>query len=304
MKHLPDKVNIKHGRYYYVVVEDGKRKWLKLTRVSEGESAFYIALGKIQRRSAETLSDVFDLYIAKGMNDLAPGTQKGYLGYIRRSLRPAFGDMLPDDVEQGDVAEFLEIRKDMGAAVTGNRERACLMAVFNFAMRRRLATRNPCHGVARNPEKPKDRYVEHDEYLAYFDAADDYVQDLMAVIYLIGLRPDEARKLKKSQLTPKGIRWKEGKTGKVKIVEWSSALQFFVTRASSRFPDSPYVLNNSLGGRWTEWAMHSVLRRIRKRVDVERWTWHDLRAKAESDSEEGLGLLPLYKRHTRIKPVR
>ena len=125
----------------------------------------------------------------------------------------------------------------------------------------------------------------------------------MAGIYLMGLRPGEAREMRREQITPNGIRWQESKTGKVKIVEWSSALQFFITRASSRSPDSPYVLTNSLGGRWTEWVMHSVLRRIRQRVDVERWTWHDLRAKAESDSAEGMGLLPLYKRHTRIKPV-
>ena len=36
-----------------------------------------------------------------------------------------------------------------------------------------------------------------------------------------------------------------------------------------------------------------------RRLKVE-WTFHDLRAKAESDSETGLGLLTRYKRARRV----
>jgi integrase len=258
---------------------------------------------------SETLDDVFDQYIAKALPDLSPTTQRDYLGFIngRKAgdtgvLRLVFGESLPDDIEPTHIAQFLRMRAENGAAVTGNRERSCLSSVFNFAMRMGLASRNPCHGVKRNPEKPKTRYVRNDEYLAAFEAAEEYVQDLMAVIYLMGLRPNEARSLKRQQITPKGIRWEESKTGKVKIISWTPALQFFITRACSRC-ESDYVLTNSLGRRWTEWGMHSALRRIRARVDGPTWTWHDLRAKAESDSAEGMGLLPLYKRAVRIKPV-
>ncbi len=306
MKHLPDKVHIKHGRYYYVVVEDGKRKWVALTRVSEGESAFYIQLGKIKRHGVETLSDIFDLYLSspRGILRYAESTQKMYRRYIRTSLRPVFGSLRPGEVDQCDIYEFLDTRAEMGAPIVANREKSCLTSVYNFAMRKRLARSNPCHGVERNDETPKDRYVRDDEFLRAFEGAAEFVQDLMAVIYLMGLRPNEARKLKKNQLLPNGIRWEESKTGQVKIVEWTPAVQYFITRACSRFPESDYVLNNSLGARWGEWAMHSALRRIRRRVDGPTWTWHDLRAKAESDSLEGMGLLPLYKRVKRIKPVR
>ena len=302
MENLPDNVHIKGGRYYYVTQVSGKREWIPLTRVDEGEAEFYIALGRVKRYGRETLSDIFDQYLTSGICSLAPGTQKSYRGYIRRTLRPVFGEMLPDDVEPVDVAQYLELRKEQGAAVAANREKACLSSVYNFAMRKRLASRNPCKNVTRNRERPKNRYVRDDEYLEAFEGAEPYVQDLMAVIYLMGLRPNEARELKRSQITPKGIRWEESKTGRVKIVEWTSALQYFITRATSRC-DSRYVLTNSLGGPWTQWGMSSAMRRIRRRVDGPTFTWHDLRAKAESDSEEGMGLLPLYKRVTRIKPV-
>lgn len=310
MKRLPDNVHIKHGRYYYVYQESGKRKWVPLTRVDQGDVALYTQYAKVLRTGAETMNDIFDLYIAKAIPDLALTTQRDYLGFINGRtdddtgvLRQVFGDMLPDETEPTHIAQFLELRKEQGAPVTGNRERSCLSSIFNFAMRKGLATRNPCHGVARNTEKAKDRYVRNDEYLAAFEAAEPYVQDLMAGIYLAALRPIEARELNRNQLTPNGIRWEESKTGKVNLIEWTPALQFFVTRAVSRC-DSHWVFTNSLGGKWTEWGMHSALRRLRGRVDGPRWTWHDLRAKAESDSKEGMGLLPLYKRVRRIKPVR
>lgn len=303
MKHLPDRVHIKHGAYYYVAVVDGKRKWRHLCRVSDGEAKLYVEYAKAIRGTPSTMTAIFDQYIGSGMTDLADGTKAGYLGYIRRSLRPVFGELEPEDIEAADIYEFLDIRREQGAKIVANREIACLSSVFNFAIRRRLARYNPRLGVARNKEIPKSRYIRHDEFLASFEAAEDYVQDLMAGIYLMGLRPGEARNLLKSQITPNGIRWEESKTGKIKLIEWSSALQFFITRACSRTPESPYIFSNSLGGRWTEWAMHSALRRLRSRVDGERWTWHDLRAKAESDSEKGMGMLPLYKRMSRIKPV-
>ena len=302
MKHLPDNVHIKHGRYYYVVQDDGKRRWVGLTRIDEGEAELYIALGKVKRMGHETLSDIFDLYMAHALPRLAPATQRDYCGYISRVLRPVFGDSLPDDIEPVDIAQFLDLRAEQGAPTVANREAACLSSIYNFAMRRRMASRNPCRGVSRNPEKPKNRYVRNDEFLRYFEAADDYVQDLMAGIYLMGLRPGEARAMKRSQLTPKGIRWEESKTGRVKLIEWTPALQYFITRAVSR-DTSDYVFTNSLGRKWTEWGMHSALRRLRTKVGGESWTWHDLRAKAESDSKESMGLLPLYKRLTRIRPV-
>jgi hypothetical protein len=39
------------------------------------------------------------------------------------------------------------------------------------------------------------------------------------------------------------------------------------------------------------------------RLQVE-WTFHDLRAKAESDHRKGLGLLARYKRAKQLEPTR
>jgi integrase len=124
----------------------------------------------------------------------------------------------------------------------------------------------------------------------------------MAGLYLTGLRQGDIRTMKRTQITPHGIRVEQGKTGKVVIVAMSESLRYFVIRAQTRSPQSPYVFTNSQGDPWTYWAIQSQVRRLKAVVGHD-WTLHDVRAKAESDHSEGLGLLPLYKRARRVKPV-
>lgn len=185
--------------------------------------------------------------------------------------------------------------------MVANREVACLSSVFNFGMRSGDCQSNPCHGVRRNPQPPRTRYIEHEEFRAAIDGAPEAFQDFLAALYLTGLRQSEIRRLRKSQLEAGRIVIREPKTGKVTRVEVSDTLQGFLLRACSRTPQSPFVFTNTQGEPWTVWAIQSQSRRLKGKTD---WTLHDVRAKAETDSESGLGLLPLYRRARRIKAVR
>lgn len=306
-----DRVFIRHNAYHYDLGRDehGKRRSKLLCRLTDGEPAMYEALGRLLRKPAVTIDDLLTEYLAHGMTDLSPRTRNDYAIYVRRQLRKRFGHMAAADLRPTHVAQFLEGRKKGGGKVVANKEIACLSSAFEYGQRVGLCDGNPCRQVRRNKTKPKDRYVRHDEFLLHFDAAPDHVQDVMAGIYLMELRPGEARELRRTSITPKGIRFEESKTGKIKIIEWSPALQFFLTRATSRAPNSPFVFTNSRGEKWTEWAMYSALQRLRadlaeQGVEAAPWTWHDLRAKGESDHQDGgMGLLPLYRRARRHRPV-
>jgi integrase len=236
------------------------------------------------------------------MQELAPATQRDYLGYINRHLRAVFGETVPGDVHSGHIARYLQNRLDAGSGVVANREIACLSSVYNFGMRRGDCIHNPCRGVKRNTQKPRTRYVRDDEFLKAFEAASEPFQDFLASLYLTGFREQDLRSLRRNQLTPNGIRIEEAKTGKLRIVSWSESLRFFILRACSRV-DGQFVFTNSHGKPWGQWAVQSVVRRLKGKIGHD-WTLHDIRAKAESDHSEGLGLLPLYKRSTRVKPVR
>lgn len=299
-----DRVFTRHGAYHLDLGRvDGKRRSKVLSRIGDGESALFAALAKVTRPGATTIRELLTSFMLHGMKELAPTTQADYRGYIERRLMKHFGDMAPDDLETTDVAQYLERRKEKGRSVS-NKEVACLASAYQYGMRHGLCSRDPTKGVKRNRVKPKDRYVRDDEFLAHFNAAPEWMQDVMAGIYLMALRPGEADALLKTQITPQGVRFEESKTGKVRQISWSPALQYFLTRATSRAPESPYVFTNSRGEPLTKWARHSALRRVREIVGGEDFTWHDLRAKGESDSKEGMGLLPLYKRAHRSNPVR
>ena len=122
--------------------------------------------------------------------------------------------------------------------MSANKEIAALSSAFEYGQRMGMSNGNPCRQVRRNKTKPKDRYVRDDEFLAVFNAAPEFLQDYMAGCYLMGLRPGEGRDMLRSSLTPRGIVFEESKTGKRKEIAWSPALQFFITRATSRFPES------------------------------------------------------------------
>jgi integrase len=308
---LPQKVRVKNGSYYYDCGRDehGVRHWKKLSRISAGEHELYKALAKITRGGVATLNDLFDKYLgSEKFKALAPATQRDYLGYIKRTLRPVFGDCEPDEVTSGHVAQFLQRRFDGGAGVVANREMACLSSVYNLGLRTDDAKFNPCHGVSRNTERPRTRYVEHDEFRKVFDAVSEPFQDFLAALYLTGLRQQDIRAMKRSQITPQGLRVTHrktvGTTGKTVLVEMSEALRYFIIRAQTRAPSSVYVFTNENGDPWGAWAIQSQVRRVRDRIGRHDWTLHDVRAKAESDHETGLGLLPLYRRVQRVKPVR
>ena len=85
---LPPKVHEKNGRYYYV----HQNKWIKLTRVDEGESRLYLALHEVTAEKPATLGQIMNLYIAKGMGELRLSTRQRYLGSIDR-LKHHFGHM-------------------------------------------------------------------------------------------------------------------------------------------------------------------------------------------------------------------
>jgi integrase len=301
---LPPRVRVKNGAYHYDLGRDesGKRRWRKLCRLADGEHALYKALAAVTRPRVRDLNSLFDKYLgSETFRSLAPATQRDYAGYIRRTLRPWAGHCEPDEISAGDIAQLLQRRLEGGAPVVANREVACLSSVYNFGMRSGDCETNPCRGARRNPQPPRTRYVEHAELEAAIAGAPEAFQDFLQALYLTGLRQSELRRLKKAQVDAERITVREPKTGKLVVVEITDLLRFHLLRASSRTPESPYVFTNTQGEPWTVWAIQSQSRRLKGKTD---WTLHDVRGKAETDSESGLGLLSLYRRARRIKAVK
>jgi hypothetical protein len=295
---LPPGCTIKNGRYYLV----RHNKWNGLSRVSDGEIAFWRSYYRLTQAEPNSMAGVMLAYLDHGTADLTDGTRKKYEQAIVTRLIPYCGHMAPDMLTSSHVAQYLEARKKAGAAIGANRERAALSSACNYAMRQGWMSGNPCHGVRRNKERPATRYVEHAELVPVLDRAGP-LYELLAAAYLTGLRQTDLRALKKDAVTEVGLLVTESKTGKERLVEWTPTLRRIISAAMRRSTND-YVFTSTRGLPWSVWGLQSAMRRLQAG-----FRFRDLRPKAASDAAHnvlghGEAMLRVYKRRHRLKPVK
>lgn len=302
-KRLPPKVHEKDGRYYYV----DKNKWKGLSRVSEGIRELHRRLATLTDAPPGTLAGIFASYAESAMLELKPPTQKQYDYFLFGILNHTFGHLMPSEIDDGTIAQYLEKRKQAGAAVSGNRERACLSSVFEYAMRQGWARKNPCRGVRRNKERPSKVRIESADLSAALDRAPLHFARVMQFAYMTGFRMTDVIAFRLADITPKGLRFTESKTGKRSTMSWTPALRELVRQISEERPavDNDRLLTNRFGKPLTQWGIISNMRRL----GVE-WSFRAIRPKAQSDGGDRnvLGhagqMREVYTRERKLVPVR
>lgn len=287
---LPPKVHLKAGRYYYV----HRNKWHALTKAEDGEPAMRKALEEVLVPAPRTFADLFNKWLA-APNRLRPATQREYERIVKGRLTRHFGRVALGTLQQDHVAAYLEKR----GGVKANREMAVLSTICAWAMRKQWLRVNPCHGVRRNTETPRRYYITNQELDAALERASPEVRDMLELAYLTGLRQGDLIRLTHLQIREDGIHVTESKRGRRIRVQWSAPLRIVVQRAAARAGNCPRLLTNSRGEPWTSSGFQTAFQRLGVP-----WTFHDLRAKAESDHETGLGLLSRYQRARILTPVR
>jgi integrase len=296
---LPPKVHSRHGRYFYV----HQNKWHPLSRIDEGTTALYTALQEFVSDRPATYGQLMMLYIARALPELKPATRPEYLRIINARLQHHFGGVRLNALEPTHIAQYLEMRKNEGAAIGGNRERAVLGSIISWGMRFGWCVSNPCHGVKRNREAPGRRYVTDQELKGVIDRASPALQDLLAVAFLTGLRQGDLRTLTRENITASGIKLRQSKDGKLREIEWSEPLKYFISRALARSARDEVFVGEK-GKPYSMDGLQSAMRRLNAG-----FRFRELRPKAASDASHNvLGhsaqMLATYIRRTVIKPVR
>lgn len=320
-KHLPQRVYLKHGAYYFVDVEGN---WHRLgTTMAE----MYKEFAKYVPRDIpmHTMNDVFDRFIIEKIPLLAPRTQSDYLGYIE-NLRLFFGDAPPEDPTAGDVFDYRNKRAEK-SIVQANREKSCLSSVFTAAIEWKLRTDNPCRLVPKLHENERNRYVFDEEFLAVYNLAPVLMHEVSGAIMqcamdlatITGQREGDQLRLPCNDsrvYTKEGIVFRPNKSkrrhprhgkmiesAKTVIIEWSDELHAVVDRLRALGPQlRPTLICNQDGKPYTESGFRSNWHRLMtaavkgvKRKDgtwvsepvlSEPFTFHDLRAKRGSDAED------------------
>lgn len=206
MSTLPERVYFKHGAYYYVTLE---KKWIHLGRTEETALAEYSRIASAPD-ALSTMSRVFTKYMLEVIPLKAERTQADNLKELA-NLRAVFGEMRPTDIKPRHISQYLSVRT---AKVRGNREVALLSHIFKKALNWGVVEVNPCHGIERNEEAPRDRLVTDQELTTFKTHCPTWLQQYLDLKYLTGLRQGDLLRLTKSSVTERGLELQIRKSGR------------------------------------------------------------------------------------------
>lgn len=288
-KHLPQRVYQRGGSYYFV---DTDGKWHNLGKDYQKALLEY---GNLTDRQliCNTIGDLITRYLLEESPTKAPDTHKTN---VRQSkfLRAAFGSMRIDDLTARAIYQYMDARGE-NAPVRANRELSLLSHMYKKAIRWGSADRNPCLGIERFPEKPRERYIEDWEYMAFREFAGPLIAAYMDFKLLTGLRQRDVLSLRKSDLKDDGIHILISKTKKEIIIAWTKHLAAATEAAGAlqktgKAIGSMYLFATRRGQQYTQDGFRAIWQRkmvkaLETGVLKERFRDHDLRAKTGSDTD-------------------
>jgi len=224
-------------------------------------------------------------------------------------LKRAFGKMAPAAMRPKHIWDYLHLHRGAEAPVRANREIALLSRMFTRLVNQGAIDNNPCIGVERNEEVPRDRLVLDGEWQAFLAFARDnghlpensHMRKLskaglrMALAadlaYLTGKAQGQILKLHRTQIVDEGIHFGARKRGRKTLVEWTPALEAIVKECKA-LPSkitSTYLIPNEDGQPYTSSGFKSTWQRVMNawvEKGNERFTFHDLRGKTVTDMRE------------------
>lgn len=202
-----------------------------------------------------TMAAIFDRYERDIIPKKAPRTQKDNLAEIRQ-LRNYFDKAPIDGITPAHIAKYRDART---APVRANREIATLSHIFNIAREWGLTSReNPCQGVRKNKEVPRDFYANDVIWSAVYAKAVGELKDAMDLAYLTGQRPADVLVMRRDDIEGTALGVKQKKTNKklrilLEVDGVESSLGTLIKKILERNAahGSPYLLLTEHGKRVT-----------------------------------------------------
>lgn len=229
-----------------------------------------------------TVSDILDRFQRDYVPNLGERTQLDYARHCR-DLKRWFGHFDADDLRPKHFAEFMNV-------ATGRIQRNKQLAVFSVAMSEAVgrwywAERNVCKDVKRHKSRPRDREVKDGEYKRFRRTVPYKVRLAMELSVKTAQRQGDILSLKWSQVdrVMNRIHFVQSKTGKRIGVKITRHLDRLLKLCERMAPAGEYVIRRRDGKRYTSDGFRAIWQRYQRRwkkAGHERFTYHDLRARA------------------------
>lgn len=303
---LPAGWRFTHGAYYYQVPPTLKNLWddKQLFRLGktlpEAFQTFSNRIGTIDK--AANIGKLLDRYAMQVIPLKAVKTQKENIRQIDK-LRRVFGALPLLALQPKDIYKYVDTRK---AKVAAHREIALLKHAFTKAVEWGFISRHPFKGEIRLAgEKPRTRYIEDWEIIECLALPSvrkagsvGAIQAYIRLKLLTGLRRGDLLRLRLSDIREGRMHVATSKTGKAVIYEVTGGLSEAIERAKNARPVdiSPFLFCNKYGksyvnedkadpSGWNSMWQRFMERILEETKVKERFTEHDLRAKAASDAD-------------------
>lgn len=201
--------------YYHIVSHPitGKRTE---TALGSDEKEALIKYAKIEKANAQAvalMSHAFDRYVAEVLPTKSERSQKD-ARWILTKLRSVFNNAPMDSITPQVVAKYRDKRSEK-APVRANREMAFLSTVWNYAREWGFTEKeNPCRGVRKNRERPRDFYADDETWNAVYQCANEELKNAMDLAYLTGQRPADVINFKFSDIHEDALELTQAKTTK------------------------------------------------------------------------------------------
>jgi len=267
----------RHGAFYYVK----RGKWLPLGRDLGAALHEY---ARIVAQPANGVPALIDQALPAITDKVATSTRKQYLSAAVK-LRKHFVEFTPDQVRHADVMVMMDAYTKNPSI--GNRLLTVLKQTFDWALERELVAHNPCARIKRHKQEARDRLISPAEFNAIREKAPARLQCIMDLCYLTGQRIGDVLAIKRADLDPEGIYFRQQKTGKKLVVAWSPELRAAVDRAKALTGNlAPLTLFYGRGGHPpVHQNVWRAFKSAAKKAGVQNATLHDLRAMSGTEAE-------------------
>lgn len=229
-----------------------------------------------------TVAQILDRFLRDYVPTLSPRTQRDYARHVR-DLTRVFGHFFADDLKPRDFRDFMNVTK---GKIQRNKQLAVLSCAYSEAVGRWYwAERNPVRDVKRHPSRPRDREVTDDEFERFRATVPLRMKLAMDLSVTTGQRQGDILSMRWTQVDRVAgkIRFRQAKTGKRLAVRISPLVSELLDRCEALEPAGEYVIRRRDGHRYTSDGFRAIWQRYQrrwKRAGNERFTYHDLRARA------------------------
>jgi integrase len=254
----------------------------------------------LRSTAAETFGAMAEKYLAFQKPQMRDRSYKDIDRHLMVHAKPLH-ELLLSKIQRRDIASVINTVRSKGAAVTANRVRATLSALYSWAIGEGLADVNPVSGTTRTEERSRDRVLSFEELRTIWsNLEEDHFGAIMKLLMLTGQRASEIAGLARSELTEYGFtlppeRTKNGREHSVPLSDPARAIILAQPERQNADGKPRDLIFGSGPGPFSGWtkSREALDSRIAKKLGktLPHWTPHDLR-RSFATHASGIGIQP------------